>query len=725
MADQESTTSFLAYHYPALQAGPFVIEQEMLLPSGLPGNKVEIPAVRQYFVVSGERFYISPDQVFAVFPPKDSQGAYTGCMPHLELKRSTLPWERNGTKEQSHDPAATRMPWLALLLVSESDIAKKDVVPVSVPVDEYMRISGLPQEPVSIQNMEELHVLKCTKEYLDTFIPAPEDLKLLAHVRKVLKKDGIAMGHIPDERAVVVAGNMPEAGNSYTAHLVSLEGRYEGGTFIHKADAQQMDWLVSLYSWRFTCIDDENYKPDALALSKLKALADAPGRLEKLGLEKNRIDRLQEVLGRNLAQDGSAPLFYSSEHFKAYLKEENIYPEEIDTIISAPVLACFAYEAATLRSLLNNLNAGPLKLELAQATAGSSSVASYLDFGSVPLPHHLRAGGHTVSWYRGPFVAFGATFEDDEGKVLTYQHADELIQFNKDTGLLDMTYAAAWELGRLLFINEPKLVQQLQLWKQEHNFDELLEQQRREYAHLAGFIAQPKHERLPDPIVHFLLQSFRFINFPFNYLVPDKRMLPEESLRFFKVDEVWLRSFLYGVISVGEKISFERTRTIVQHIRAELRQQIEGIIKEKDYYTNGENAIYGVLIRSDAVSGWPALQVEAYHGGKGPGKERKQIALLHKSYLSEDVMLCLFYGKMEQVVLYLPMGAAHFGFDRDAITGSYSKILTDNKTQIEAFASKAIDAAGLAAQMSVHDSGSFAVELLHKQDMVTFEIVHS
>lgn len=717
MADKKNTTSFLAYNYPALQAGAFLIGQEIVLPSNITTDKNEIPVAKQHFVVAGERFSISPDHVFATFPPKDSNADYTGCLPHIELKRSTFPWERNAAKEQDNSNT-TRMPWLALLLVSDDDIDKKRVVPATVAIDDkyFSRVAPSP-DPVPVENIETLNILKCSKAYLDECMPAPEELKLLVHVRKVSQKDEVAMANLPEERAVIVSRSMPLPGNNYTAHLVSLEERYTGGKFKYQPDADQLDWVVSLYSWRFTAIDNESYKPDALALAGLQTLAAG-----KSGIEKKQLEQLYAALNKNLSE-GNAPLLRSNERFKTYIEEEAIFPAgtDLDAIITPAVLKCFQYEAASLRALLNNLDTGPLTLALPATATNNDSVKNYLDFGSVPLPHSLRAGGNTVSWYRGPFVAYDAQFDDDHGKIHTYQHADELIQFNKDTGLLDMTYAAAWELGRLMFINEPKLVQRLQLWKQENNFDDLLEQQRKEHAHLAGFLAQPKKEKLPESIVRFLLQSFRLINFPFNYLVPDHRLLPAESLRFFKVDQVWLRSFMYGVISVGERISLEKTNNIILDMRRELRKQIDSIIKEKDCYTNEENAIYGVLIHSDAVSGWPALQADAYH--HEPGGQKKQIALLHKSYLSDDVMLCLFYGKIEQIVLYLPMEAAHFGFDWNSESKSYSKTRADGKTPVKAFTANTINATALAAELSVTASGNFAVELLQRQEMVMVDVV--
>lgn len=721
MAAKDITTSFLAYHYPALQSGVFSIEQEIRMSSGLSDKNAEIPVAKQYFVVAGERFYIAPDQVFATFPPKDSEGDYTGCLPHIELKRSTLPWERNALKDRNEVTNETRMPWLALLLVSEKEIEQKSIVPATVKVGEYISKYGLSKEQVTIQDITELDILKCSKEYLEQLMPAAADMKLLSHVRKVLHKDKVAMAHVPEERAIIVSGRMPQAGNKYTAHLISLEERYENGQFKY-TEPEQEEWLISLYSWRFTTIDTENYKPDALALSRWKAMADTDGGLEKLQLQKKHFEKIYEVLSRNLLQYGNAPLFRSSESFKAWLKEEHIFPGEIDNIITAPVLAYFRYEAATLRSLLNNLNAGPFRLTVPQNMAANDPVAGYLNFGSVPLPHHLRAGGHTASWYRGPFIALDAVFEDDKDRALTHRHADELIQFNKDTGLLDMSYAAAWELGRLMFINEPKLLQQLQLWKQENNFDEILEKERKDHAHLVGFIPRPKNERLPAPVVHFLLQSFRFINFPFNYLVPDSRLLPPESLRFFKVDDTWLRSFLYGVISIGEKISYEKTGKIIRNIREELNTEISSIIKEQDYYINEEQGMYGILMHSDAVSGWPALQIEAYRSN-ADSRKGKQIALLHKSYLADNIILCLFYGRMEQIVIHLPMGASHFGLGLDKESDSYIKTSANGKMTVPLSDAGTIDIAGLASKLTVSTSGDLAIELLHKQDMVTFDIV--
>ena len=51
-----------------------------------------------------------------MFPPPGSLGEHSNVLPHIILKRSTLPWERQA------DPGDKNVPWLALLLFEEEEI---------------------------------------------------------------------------------------------------------------------------------------------------------------------------------------------------------------------------------------------------------------------------------------------------------------------------------------------------------------------------------------------------------------------------------------------------------------------------------------------------------------------------------------------------------------------------------------------------------------------------
>lgn len=92
------------------------------------------------------------------------------------------------------------------------------------------------------------------------------------------------------------------------------------------------------------------------------------------------------------------------------------------------------------------------------AKADDASVRTALTLGYVPLQHGLRHGDRTVSWYRGPLVPVvtpAATLN------LIFANADEALQYDAHTGLLDASYAAAWQLGRLLALQAPEFARTL------------------------------------------------------------------------------------------------------------------------------------------------------------------------------------------------------------------------------------------------------------------------
>jgi hypothetical protein len=72
----------------------------------------------------------------------------------------------------------------------------------------------------------------------------------------------------------------------------------------------------------------------------------------------------------------------------------------------------------------------------------------------------MRQGEKTVSWYRGPLVPLN----HDKPKQIQdpVSCADELLRYDPNTGLFDVTYAAAWQLGRLLALQNQSFALALQ-----------------------------------------------------------------------------------------------------------------------------------------------------------------------------------------------------------------------------------------------------------------------
>jgi hypothetical protein len=94
-------------------------------------------------------------------------------------------------------------------------------------------------------------------------------------------------------------------------------------------------------------------------------------------------------------------------------------------------------------------------------TPAQQAVKEALDIGFVPLATVLSDGESTVSWYRGPLVPV-ITKRDQYGP---YQFSDHAIRYDPGNGLFDMSYAVAWQIGRLLALSDPTFSQALYDWR--------------------------------------------------------------------------------------------------------------------------------------------------------------------------------------------------------------------------------------------------------------------
>jgi len=80
------------------------------------------------------------------------------------------------------------------------------------------------------------------------------------------------------------------------------------------------------------------------------------------------------------------------------------------------------------------------------------------------LQRHLtRDGEQTIAWYRGPLTPVGVRRET----VGPYHHADQARRLDPATGLENLGYAAAFEIGRLLALGDPRFALDLMHWRRD------------------------------------------------------------------------------------------------------------------------------------------------------------------------------------------------------------------------------------------------------------------
>ncbi|XWK89072.1 MAG: hypothetical protein U7127_03095 [Phormidium sp.] len=574
---------FIQYHQPNLASGTYKIEvkqsiktkesSEISKQSIKTNNSSKISEQKfsntLIFVVSGHRFApLTADDIYAVFPPSGNLGNYSNALPHITLKRSTLPWER------SINAVNSKLPWLALLLFRESEkptpinIQLKDLKDIQASA----KFPNFDDEPGQLPE-DELTVIDVPKKLLEQILPTQEDVALLAHINQLTNAQDSPLS---EPLATILGNRLPEFGEVSTVHLVSLENRYKGkenGQFDYQgAGDNDLIRLVSLASWSFACIDS-----------------------------KHNFAALLEKLDRN--------------------------PD-------------------TLRLPSRN----------------NSNVDNYLNLGYVPLAHALRQGDKTVSWYHSP-LSPGKNPERLLGPVAT---ADALLRYDSNSGLFDVSYAAAWELGRMLTLNNQNLAVELFNWKRSNA--QILHQMQQQVLYLPfqGETSDDSTNMPPEAIATWFSDLELLKHIPFNYLIPDEQLLPPESLRFFWVDSYWVDCLQDGAFSIGRVTS------------TDLKTDTE--IQSSPSGTRADELITGFLLHSEVVSGWPGLEVEGYGNLIDnlviPDPNNK-LTILRKERLSENILLCLFKGEVKTIDFSLKAESVNCGVD------PINKLAVSNKFQIE------------------------------------------
>lgn len=183
---------------------------------------------------------------------------------------------------------------------------------------------------------------------------------------------------------------------------------------------------------------------------------------------------------------------------------------------------------------------------------------------------------------------------------------------------------------------------------------------------------------LPDETGRWLARLCLLEGLPFADLVPDARMLPAESVRFFFLDRNWVDSLVDGALSVAAVAAPEatlvdlhrrdvhrratagahhergrrRVRTRAAAVAA-LGARIEGGADEAPDWS-------GFLLRSAAVAAWPGLTVTGY----ATTARDRPLGLLRLDRPAPSVLVAVFDGIVRRVDVAKPSQALHFGVAR-------------------------------------------------------------
>ncbi|MBC7568433.1 MAG: hypothetical protein H7319_01705 [Spirosoma sp.] len=423
---------------------------------------------------------------------------------------------------------------------------------------------------------DRVSVIFVPKKTVLPLLPTLDDLTKLAHVRRGTNERSEL---VEDERPVILSKRLPQKGGESIVHLVSLENRYgaDGRFQFNGAGDDDPIPFISLYTWRFTSLSPKHTFRGLLLHLNQVPIFHVPDSTD-LDLDFARQSGIPAKLRMEFAQagyplsEGSATTMTDRADREIVLKDYHwlignsgaVYDQagyvqfQLDGLPTTADKAKPEAIIAAIRSRVSNLpstatvtplqvrhwwvtdqitnrryfvrhSAGAveaLQLELDHAPVlrlpdtGHELANRFLHQGYVPLPHYPRQGGKTVSWYRGPLTTSEKKAATLNRNLFDVNTPDELLLYHTDVGTFDLTYAAAWELGRLLALQSKRFSVGLHQWRRTHARATGQAELHEAHLHLplSGTADAALTAEFPPVLQAWLAQLWTLEGIPYNYL---------------------------------------------------------------------------------------------------------------------------------------------------------------------------------------------------------------
>lgn len=594
----------------------------------------------QRFIVQGPRYYIAPQEIHAMFPPRDGRGDYSNFLPHLIFSKRALPWERSLFFDDNNQ--ALSQPWLALLLMPATELqqvwremgkAASVASEAGVSIGRYLdiispadllagndfhqqradgfmtRVPKLPDKEDRDDHKTQLQVLDLPLSYFRSLCPNKADLLYLAHVRTVSTIHKVPLNmHADGDFSVIIGNRFPQPGANI-AFLVSLEGWQDVIDCKYGGPADRVR-LITFMQWQF-----EN--------------------------DPNGVHTFGELM------------------------------QELD---------------------VDRLRVRPA----ATGESGDAGVDGALAHGHIPVTYKPSRSTPTLGWYRGPLTPVRTTRFNSSGQLLN--RADAALVYDPKTGLFDLSYAIAWQLGRLLALSSSSVVRELRLFvrKQRDAFDAAGElaaflalhrtamARYRQQEQAAGEAGRPTAGQPADPeavakvaaaddLLQWLVRLVLLYPVSYRHLVAHPSLLPRESLRFFFIDDNWVEMLVDGALSSAvdclrdlETVHSQRNalNKALSQLVVRYHKRLQGFSEKPDsdqsipdVYMDETKS--GFLLRSAVVAGWPGMDVECYDSSDNP------LPVLRMDHLASELLFCVVQGELDHVIFREPAEGMHYGLEED------------------------------------------------------------
>ncbi len=179
-------------------------------------------------------------------------------------------------------------------------------------------------------------------------------------------------------------------------------------------------------------------------------------------------------------------------------------------------------------------------------------------------------------------------------------------------------------------------------------------------------------EQIERALSDYLSKLTLLYDVPFAYLVPDESALPEESIRFFELNPMWVKSLLDGALSIGRntKRDYDHDSSLIHQMysgavknnmgirknlsQSERSQAFEEQYQKLDQAINDGTRYTGFLLRSTINTDFQGLEFMAWD-------QDKELPIARLERLGGDVLLGLFMGVMTCMEIRQPRESIHLG----------------------------------------------------------------
>lgn len=670
---QPGYTQFYDYDEPGLPAGTYQILVTQSLPNAATDQFSQ--TVTQTFVAEGPQFTLDPAEIHAQFPAVNANGDFSQVLPNIMLENPKLPWERTIT-------TSSQVPWMALLVLRASEIALDPQTHsplITSSVAEFLAtVPGVLKPDISTAELpatllaSSMQSIRIGTDVFRAVTPRLVELSSLAHVREIdPTHQSVGEQGAQPWYSVLLANRFPDSaadtgdgGAENFVHLVSFEGLTD--YLVDDPvwpDGVQAVQLVSLANWRFVSTTQPGQTFADLAENLITSAGNDPSEL---------------LLRIPVNADGSAAATRISQGYTALSYHTLPGPDSFawyrgpfSPVPPQPLPATVEFYQHPSQAQIYDQAYGIFDQSYASAwTIGRLAALSDPDFiGSVQQLRSrvLATGRRLLERARMPHLA-GLSLTELAAPGATRRHLGLALAAGLGTQLtatlaqpasLPASVASQRRVQQRVNHLLPNATAPTNPAQELHWF---LGQER-----IRTFLTAQIADDL-DPLAGWLAKLVLLYNIPFNHLVPDQRMLPTESVRFFYVDQGWLKVLANAAMTIG--VHGSRDMAVNAMIVPELWQQAQSKVPRvrprllrrplEASQSLPPLPSAGLLLRSELVSGWPGLQIIGSAAGS-------TVTAMRIDQLAPNVLLVLWDAVPDSVTISQPQQGLAFGTENGQI----------------------------------------------------------